>query len=69
MNTFNSGASLVPHASKRKKGGEDAVTVLPNFLVAADGVGGWVESGVDPAIFTRKLCANLEEGAKKSDDR
>jgi len=34
-----------------------------NVLAVADGVGGWAESGVDPAIFSRKLCKNIEEYA------
>lgn len=25
-------------------------------MAIADGVGGWAESGVDPAIFARRLC-------------
>ena len=60
---------MCPHQSKKHKGGEDAATVLDHFLAAADGVGGWAESGVDPAIYSRKLCANLEEGALKADER
>ena len=69
VNKFNSGFHLCPHQSKKAKGGEDAVTVLDHFLAAADGVGGWAESGVDPAIYSRKLCSNLEEGANKADER
>ena len=33
----------------------------------ADGVGGWAESGVDPAIFSKKLCKNIDELSKKKD--
>ena len=49
-----------PHYSKKAKGGEDAACILDNLLAVADGVGGWAESGVDPAIFSRKLCINIE---------
>jgi len=49
------------------KGGEDAASVSPNVLAVADGVGGWAESGVDPAIFSKKLCKNIDELIKKKD--
>ena len=52
-NKFNSGFSLIPHETKKDKGGEDAATVMPNFLAAIDGVGGWAQSGIDPAIYAR----------------
>src|SRR3990167_5300404 len=29
-------------------------------MTVADGVGGWVESGVNPAIYSRKLCKNIK---------
>jgi protein phosphatase PTC7 len=29
-------------------------------------VGGWAESGIDPAIFARRLCKNIDELAIKS---
>jgi len=49
------------------KGGEDAASVSSNVLAVADGVGGWAESGVDPAIFSKKLCKNIDELIKKKD--
>ena len=30
-----------------------------NVIAVADGVGGWAESGVDPAKFSRALCKNI----------
>ena len=35
----------------------------------ADGVGGWADSGVDPAIYSRKLCALIERYWQTQDDR
>ena len=34
----------------------------------ADGVGGWAESGIDPAIFSKRLCKNIDELVKKKED-
>jgi serine/threonine protein phosphatase PrpC len=31
------------------------------LLAVADGVGGWNERGVDPALFSKELCKNLRE--------
>jgi len=50
---------VIPHPDKVAKGGEDAYYSDKNCLAVADGVGGWAEHGVDPAIYSRKLCANL----------
>ena len=36
---------------KRHKGGEDAAVLTDRVLSVADGVGGWAESNVDPAIY------------------
>ena len=44
---------------KRDKGGEDAAAVTSNVIAVADGVGGWAESGIDPAKFSRLLCKNI----------
>mmetsp|Transcript_7050 Transcript_7050/g.11868 ORF Transcript_7050/g.11868 Transcript_7050/m.11868 type:complete len:121 (+) Transcript_7050:262-624(+) len=51
---------MIPHFQKRHKGGEDAACVQPQMLAVADGVGGWAESGVDPAIFSKKLCSLID---------
>lgn len=31
------------------------------LLCVADGVGGWAESGVDPAIYSKKLCSIMHD--------
>ena len=55
-NTFNSGVFINPHYSKRYKGGEDAECHDDRLICVADGVGGWADSGVDPALYSQKLC-------------
>jgi protein phosphatase PTC7 len=67
-NKFRAGICLNPHPQKRHKGGEDACAVTSNLISVADGVGGWVESGIDPAIFSRKLCANIEKAGLAADE-
>jgi len=47
---------MEPHADKKYKGGEDALSMTRNLLAVADGVGGWANSGIDPARYSRKLC-------------
>mmetsp|Transcript_14143 Transcript_14143/g.10197 ORF Transcript_14143/g.10197 Transcript_14143/m.10197 type:complete len:105 (+) Transcript_14143:212-526(+) len=39
------------------------------MLAVADGVGGWAESGIDPAQYSRRLCKNLVEIYEKNDER
>jgi len=31
------------------------------LLAVADGVGGWNDVGVDPALFSKELCRNVWE--------
>jgi hypothetical protein len=69
INVFNAGIFMNPHFEKRKKGGEDAATITLNLLAVADGVGGWASSGIDPAIYSRRLCNLIGEIAEKADDR
>ena len=59
-NKFNTGVAMNPHPAKREKGGEDAATVTETFIALADGVGGWADSGIDPANYSRKLCKNIQ---------
>lgn len=56
-------ASVIPHPEKVAKGGEDAffITRAPPAVGVADGVGGWASSGVDPAVFSKKLMRYTEE--------
>lgn len=58
---FNHAHYIVPHPEKAHKGGEDAVYTSDNVLLVADGVGGWAESGVDPALYSKKLAAIVGE--------
>ena len=48
---------LLPHPQKAAKGGEDAFMISPckRVIGVADGVGGWAEMNVDPAIYARGL--------------
>ena len=69
INLFNSGLHINPHYQKRHKGGEDAACVNDRLLAVADGVGGWAESGVDPAIYSKRLCAIIDELWEEGDDR
>jgi protein phosphatase PTC7 len=58
------GVSCIPHPAKVAKGGEDAYFLTTDMKVigVADGVGGWGDIGVDPALYSRSLM----EGAKLS---
>lgn len=49
----------LPHPDKLDYGGEDAHFISPstNAMGVADGVGGWAESGVNPAEYSRTLMA------------
>ena len=55
-NFFNSGVRINPHPEKRYKGGEDAAAFTDRMISTADGVGGWAESGIDPALYSKGLC-------------
>ncbi|XP_042483778.1 probable protein phosphatase 2C 26 isoform X2 [Macadamia integrifolia] len=59
--SFCVGTHLIPHPSKIDKGGEDAFFVSSyngGVLAIADGVSGWSEQNVDPALFSKELMAN-----------
>jgi len=51
---------MVPHPAKRAKGGEDAYFISDDMktIGIADGVGGWGDIGVDPALYARMLMAS-----------
>mmetsp|Transcript_5726 Transcript_5726/g.6274 ORF Transcript_5726/g.6274 Transcript_5726/m.6274 type:complete len:296 (+) Transcript_5726:117-1004(+) len=66
-NKLHSGLCMNPHPAKRDKGGEDAATVTESFIALADGVGGWADSGVDPADYSRQLCKNIQHLIKYDD--
>ncbi|XP_052876843.1 probable protein phosphatase 2C 80 [Gossypium arboreum] len=55
-----SGSCYLPHPAKEETGGEDAHFICANdeAIGVADGVGGWVEVGVDADEFARELMCN-----------
>ncbi|TYI56425.1 hypothetical protein E1A91_D11G209100v1 [Gossypium mustelinum] len=55
-----SGSCYLPHPAKEETGGEDAHFICANdeAIGVADGVGGWVEVGVDAGKFARELMCN-----------
>ncbi|KAF9591916.1 hypothetical protein IFM89_010274 [Coptis chinensis] len=56
------GSHLIPHPRKVEKGGEDAFFVSSyngGVVAIADGVSGWAEQNIDPALFSRELMANV----------
>uniref|UniRef100_A0A7I4BT21 Protein phosphatase n=1 Tax=Physcomitrium patens TaxID=3218 RepID=A0A7I4BT21_PHYPA len=60
---FAVGATMTPHPDKVQKGGEDAYFVSNyggGVLGIADGVGGWAEQNVDPALYSKELMAHAE---------
>jgi len=54
------GVSIIPHPAKVNKGGEDAYFISEDMktIGVADGVGGWGDIGVDPALYARMLMAS-----------
>ena len=56
---FRYGVTNIPHEDKRHKGGEDAWYASHDMLAVADGVGGWADEGVDPGLFSKKLCRDI----------
>lgn len=54
------GVSIIPHPAKVAKGGEDAYFISDDMktIGIADGVGGWGDIGVDPALYARMLMAS-----------
>ncbi|KAH9309231.1 hypothetical protein KI387_037142, partial [Taxus chinensis] len=60
--SFVVGTQLIPHPDKVEKGGEDALFVSScngGVLAVADGVSGWADENVDPAVFSKELIANI----------
>ena len=46
------------------EGGEDAMFVSNNVIVAADGVGGWIEQGIDSGLYP-KNCHNWRKSKEQ----
>jgi protein phosphatase PTC7 len=57
---------MIPHYTKRAKGGEDAYVNTDKLLVVADGVGGWAEYGIDPGLFSKQLVKDIEAEYNKN---
>ncbi|KAA8543703.1 hypothetical protein F0562_021551 [Nyssa sinensis] len=58
---FCVGTHIIPHPKKVEKGGEDAFFVSSyngGVIAVADGVSGWAEQNVNPALFSQELMAN-----------
>ena len=68
-NSFASGVFLNPHFAKRFKGGEDAACINDRLICVADGVGGWAESGIDPALYSKRLCSIIDVLFRSGDER
>src|SRR4051812_43721587 len=54
------GVCAIPHKEKVYRGGEDAFFLAADGrgIGVADGVGGWADAGVNPAIYARKLMSS-----------
>ena len=65
---FVHAVSFLPHPDKGEHG-EDAYFISDNDQIAgvADGVGGWIEMGIDAGAFSRELMNNAKDFAKKED--
>ncbi|KAF5806754.1 putative protein-serine/threonine phosphatase [Helianthus annuus] len=55
-----SGSCYLPHPAKEETGGEDARFICSDkpAIGVADGVGGWVDLGIDAGIYARELMYN-----------
>ena len=62
------GAWSLPHPEKVKRGGEDAHFVGRECAGVADGVGGWIEQGVDPGIYSRELMRGAADALASTPD-
>lgn len=69
LNRFSTGVFLNPHFAKRFKGGEDAACINDRLICVADGVGGWAESGIDPALYSKQLCSIIDVLFRSGDER
>ena len=73
--SFNESNSLLSEsiARRRPASGQDAffISSIGNStnvaFGVADGVGGWIESGIDPAHFSHGLCENMADIARSTE--
>jgi len=52
---------IIPHDSKKYRGGEDAAATSLEYLVVADGVGGWASKGINPGLYSKLLTKSILE--------
>jgi len=57
---FRYGVTNIPHDDKKDKGGEDAYIASNNFMMIADGVGGWSRQGIDSGLYSKSLVAHAK---------
>lgn len=57
---FDCATCICPHPSKANRGGEDAAFSNDKYLGVADGVGSWIEVGVDPGFYSRELLYRVQ---------
>ena len=50
---------IIPHDSKKHRGGEDSASSSDTVLVVADGVGGWARHGVNPGLYSKLLTQTV----------
>jgi len=62
---FESSGHVIPHPQKAQKGGEDAHFISPIAMGVADGVGGWAEVGIDPALYAQKLMESAKQAIEE----
>mmetsp|Transcript_13541 Transcript_13541/g.25516 ORF Transcript_13541/g.25516 Transcript_13541/m.25516 type:complete len:265 (+) Transcript_13541:1228-2022(+) len=60
-NILHTGVCAIPAAEKATKGTEDAYYTSERAIALADGVGGWIEHGIDPAAYSRLLMENVKK--------
>jgi serine/threonine protein phosphatase PrpC len=56
---FSHKTVIIPADEKINRAGEDAAEASEDFLVLADGVGGWANQGIDPGFYSRHLVSQL----------
>ncbi len=59
--SFVGGVANLPHDDKVDRGGEDGWTASQKLIAMADGVGGWARQGVDPGLFAKQLCKDIQQ--------
>lgn len=64
-----SGSALIPHPEKLHRGGEDAYFISSdgNYIGVADGVGSWIEVGVDAGLYARALMQHAHDKAQQTE--